>query len=693
MVRLVTAAGESQSNLALVSKGVLSISSSTGTSLKATGDAMYYVESAGFHGAKGLEVLKAAAQGAKVEGADTKVVADALTTALTDLGAKAGPPAQVMSQLVATVAHGKMTMDDLAGSLHSVLPNAAAIGISFAQVTGAIATMTAQGISADQATQNLNHAILSLANPTAVQTKAMAAFGLNSSNVAKSLGKLGLTGTLEELSNTITSHMGPAGLTITAALNSSQIAAGKVTEGYKALTPVAQKYFDALVSGAKISKTAQAGTAGLTLAQDAQVKQLVVLYKRANGFSDLLKSSSPDALTYAAALSKMTGGATGLQVALHLTGGNMTTFKSNVQDISKATSDAGGNVNDFATKQKNLNQKLDQLKVTASNLGVEFGTHLIPVLTKAADFTLKHQKAAEILIGSIIGLKIALVAFKLAQETATAVTVIGTGVQKLFGTTTLTSATAVNVETAALSRERTAGIAANLARASGTTALTAGTAAATANASGVGKVAGALKFAGIAAATTTLSVSAMTTGMKRQEQQSGQTESKLNGYLNETYNFSHGQLVASNSVNILNHSIQILQGKTIYITTKYDSFGMDQFLAAYQHAASLPPISNKLPGAPGLPSIPGLHAGGGYLTPGWNTYDPRGETLVFNGGGRNTKVLSASATRAAGGGGGTIVNIDMRGAFIGQGADKQIVGAIEKHVGMGGTVTISKGIR
>ena len=452
MVRLVTAAGESQANLKLVSKGVLDISSATGTGLKATGDAMYYVESAGFHGAKGLEVLKAAAQGAKVEGADTQVVANALTTALTDLGKKAGPPALVMSQLVDTVAHGKMSMDDLAGSLHSVLPNAAAIGISLAQVGGALATMTAQGISADQAAQNLNHAILSLANPTAVQTNAMAALGLNSSMVAKNLGKQGLTGTLEELSNAVTSHMGPAGVTITKALNQSQIAAGKATEAYKAMTPEMKKYADEVIAGGKSTVTARQLGQGFDLAQKTQIQQWERLYKGAHGFSDLLKAKSPDALTYAAAMAKITGGQTGLQVALHLTGDNMATFSANVADISKTTTDAGGNVKDFAEKEKTLNQKLAELKVSASNAGVALGTDLIPKLTSAADFVLKHKKEFELFAVAIVGIKVAVAGVKLAQEGAAAVGAIYMGAQKLLGYTSATAAAQINAEAAAIER-------------------------------------------------------------------------------------------------------------------------------------------------------------------------------------------------------------------------------------------------
>lgn len=402
MTRLVTAAGEVPSAIGMVSRGVLQISRDTGTSTKQLSASMYMVESAGFHGARALEIVRASAEGAKVDLADAAVVGNALTTAMNDLGKGAGPAATIMSQLVATVGRGKMTMDDLASSLHSVLPNAAALGLGIAQVGGAIATMTAQGISAQQATQNLNHAILSLANPTAVQTKAMAAFGLNSSEVARALGKRGLAGTLQEISTAITKHMGPAGLTITNAFNTSQIAAGKAKTAYGALPPVLQSYADKIKSGALSLGVLRGTTTHLTLAQKTQLQQWAQLQRTASGFSDLLKQGSPSALTYAAALSKMTGGQVGLQVALHLTGQNMPAYLANIKAIGKAHAEGGGHVEGWAAKQATFNQKMSQLKQVVMTAVIALGTYMLPVLTQIADFILTRVVPAIAIIGHFL---------------------------------------------------------------------------------------------------------------------------------------------------------------------------------------------------------------------------------------------------------------------------------------------------
>jgi hypothetical protein len=785
MTRLVTAAGESQSNLNMVSKGVMTISSATGTGLKATGDAMYYIESAGFHGQRGLNVLKAAAEGAKVEGADTKVVADALTTALTDLGAKAGPPAQVMSQLVATVAHGKMTMDDLAGSLHSVLPNAAAIGISFAQVAGAIATMTAQGISADQATQNLNHAILSLANPTAVQTAAMAAMGLNSSVVARNLGRDGLTGTLEELSSAITAHMGPAGVTITNALNSSQIAAGKATEAYKAMTPAMQKYADEVISGAQNTVTARQLGQGFDLAQKTQIQQWEKLYKGASGFSDLLKAKSPDALTYAAALARMTGGQTGLQVAMHLTGGNMTTFKSNVADISKATSDAGGHVQDFALKQKTLNQKLDELKTSAKNAGVAFGTDLIPPLTTAADFVLKHKGAFEAFAIAIVGIKLAVGGMKLAHEAWDAAALVSQGVQKVTGISfredidktiakeaeLAAAAKLANGEVAgtpipgvagpavpAVAPRRgvklpglpfvpggvitslaapliTSGDQSQLQRwqtamdslqkqypnikklgveAFGSLAVAMQKGRITTDEYKDALRAGSIQVANDEARTRLLSQamdqSAAKTGYTRDQTMllsqeflsQGHSVTELNAAVK---NHTLAQQVAAGQAGVTGQAIGGESQKVSGLNTLL--YGTPRSVAIaistpglWQAMSNLQQLQNEASAAQAAAQAVGSmtthlngHASGGYLDLGWNRVGEQGPEMVFNGGGGNSRVLTASETRQARGGTNITINVNAGMGTDGAAVGRQIATALERHTNSGGTVHISRGIR
>jgi TP901 family phage tail tape measure protein len=150
-------------------------------------------ESGGRHGADGLAVLKAAAQGAKEEGADLTTVFDALTSAMQDYHEPASAAADVTSKLVAATSQGKMTFEQLAGSLSAVLPVASANHISLNDILGDLASMTVHGVSAEQASQNLANAIRSLAAPTQAQSKELAALGLNATDISSKLGERGLS--------------------------------------------------------------------------------------------------------------------------------------------------------------------------------------------------------------------------------------------------------------------------------------------------------------------------------------------------------------------------------------------------------------------------------------------------------------------------------------------------------------------
>jgi TP901 family phage tail tape measure protein len=199
---LVTGAGEAQSNIKLVSDGILSMATSTGTSTKQLTDGMYMIESAGFHGAAGLDVLKTAAQGAKVGNADLKDVANGVTTALTDYGLSAKDSASVTNDLVATVASGKTTMGELSSSLKDVLPIASTAGISLNGVSAAMATMTGEGVPAGQAANYLRGMILALQAPSSEGAKMLASIGLSAQDVASEM-KDSLPGALQM----ITEHL------------------------------------------------------------------------------------------------------------------------------------------------------------------------------------------------------------------------------------------------------------------------------------------------------------------------------------------------------------------------------------------------------------------------------------------------------------------------------------------------------
>ena len=203
--RLVTSAGEQNSNLKMVQKGMLDMAGQVGVSAIDLAHAMYYVESAGFHGADGLNVLKAAAQGAAAEGADTTTVVKAMTDVLVDYHLKASDAANVTSKMITAVSFGKTSLQDFSGAFASIVPAASAAGISFNDVAAALAEMTNHGFTANRASQNLAQALRSLLNPTGPMTGAFTKFGVSAAVLREKLaGPNGLTDAMEYLSQKAT---------------------------------------------------------------------------------------------------------------------------------------------------------------------------------------------------------------------------------------------------------------------------------------------------------------------------------------------------------------------------------------------------------------------------------------------------------------------------------------------------------
>jgi len=203
MTSLITGAGESQKNLKAVSDGILNIATQTGANTKQLTDGMYMIESAGFHGAAGLSVLQAAAEGAKVGNADLGTVAGAVTTVMHDYAASHISATQATNALITTVASGKTHMEDLSSSLAAILPLASSLHIPFEQVAGAVATMTNAGMPAQQATQNLAFAVRALNVETPKGADALKQFGLSAEEVHNTLVSKGLPTTLQMIEDHI----------------------------------------------------------------------------------------------------------------------------------------------------------------------------------------------------------------------------------------------------------------------------------------------------------------------------------------------------------------------------------------------------------------------------------------------------------------------------------------------------------
>jgi uncharacterized protein YunC (DUF1805 family) len=379
--KLLTSAGESHDAIGMVRDGLLSMASEVGVSAGNLSLALYKIEPAGYHGAAGLGVLKAAMQGAKAEGADGVRVADALSSALRDYYPHATDAAEVtrlsadvMSKFIGATSTGKMTFDELAGSLNSILPVASAAKISLSDTLGVLASMTVHGISAQQATQNMADAIRHLqgAGQNLSMSKAMATIGVDSVDVAAKLGQRGLAGTMEYLSEKIKNFMPPGSdrviLELGTALSKS--------------TPKVQELGHAVLAGNITMKQFSGELKGMDPLSAKQAQSFATLAARYHQLGTQQLSGAEVMATYSGMLQQVMGDATGLKVALMTTGENVDYTNESIKTITGSTADAAGNVKGWSDIQGTFNQKLSEASAGAQALGISIGQKLLPIASK-----------------------------------------------------------------------------------------------------------------------------------------------------------------------------------------------------------------------------------------------------------------------------------------------------------------------
>ncbi|MHA6764678.1 phage tail tape measure protein [Streptacidiphilus sp. PAMC 29251] len=380
---LVTDAGESQQNIGMIRSGMLALATATGTTTDQMAAGMYHVESAGFHGQKALDVLKVAAEGAKVGGADLDTIGQALTGTMNAFGTSGGTATQMMNAMIATVGAGDMKMEAFGSSLGNVAAIGASAHLSFAQVAGAVATMTAQNVTAQRATMDLAHTIGSLGNPTAVMNKEMTAVGINSLKLSSNLGKNGLTGTFDILVKAIAAHT-KGGAVMVNTLNASKAAAAQANTVLGQMPPTMKKMAAGWQAGTTSTKDFNTAIQALPPAQQKMYLQFEQLTKKSSSFATALQANTPMAQTFNAALAKMTGGTTSLNTILMLSGQHAETFKDNVATIAAAAHKSGSEVDNWSAIQGTFNQKMAVAKASVEAAGISLGTVLLPAVSSIA---------------------------------------------------------------------------------------------------------------------------------------------------------------------------------------------------------------------------------------------------------------------------------------------------------------------
>jgi TP901 family phage tail tape measure protein len=330
---IVTGAGESVKNIGMIRDGVLSLAGQVGQTPAALAAGLYNIESAGYHGAAGLIILKAAAEGAAVGGADMAVVADAVTSALNAYALPATKATSVTNDLIATVAAGKMHMADLAASIGSILAPASAVGVNLAEVSAAIATMTMQGTGAAQATTYLRQMVISLSAELPKGVASLKDIGLSADTVSAGLKKQ------------------PDGF-----INQLTIINEALDKKFPASAAMAKTQFALVKSGAETANQA------------------------------LTNLSQNGGAGYINALRNISGGSKQMMGMLELTGSHIGVLDANFASISAAANKGGTSISGWTLVQGDFNQRMAEAKAGLDAFMIRLGGALLPILSTVVGF-------------------------------------------------------------------------------------------------------------------------------------------------------------------------------------------------------------------------------------------------------------------------------------------------------------------
>ena len=172
-----------------------------GVSANEAAEALFFITSAGLRGAGATEVLEASLKGAAVGLGDTKTIADLATSAVNAYGESTLGGAEAVDVLAEAVRLGKLAPEELAGSMGMVLPLASNLGVSFAEVGGALAGMSKTGTDASTASTQLRQILATIAKPTSEANDALADMGLSAEGLREQIKEKGLFSTLETLTD------------------------------------------------------------------------------------------------------------------------------------------------------------------------------------------------------------------------------------------------------------------------------------------------------------------------------------------------------------------------------------------------------------------------------------------------------------------------------------------------------------
>ena len=131
-----------------------------GIAKDALAEGLYQTLSASVPPQNAITFLETSARAAVAGATDVAVAVDGMSTVINAWGLDSADAAEIADVMFQTVKRGKTTFEELASAIGAVGPLAAASGVSFEEVSGAIATLSKQGASTSEAVTRITASIL-----------------------------------------------------------------------------------------------------------------------------------------------------------------------------------------------------------------------------------------------------------------------------------------------------------------------------------------------------------------------------------------------------------------------------------------------------------------------------------------------------------------------------------------------------
>ncbi|BCP14844.1 hypothetical protein MINTM021_17530 [Mycobacterium paraintracellulare] len=382
LVRLETVGGELPQNLKTIHDGLMNLASDTGWHPTELATGMLKVEQAGYRGTEALTVMKAAAQGAAEEGVGLDEAANAVTTTLGDYHLKADQAANVTSKMMEAVRLSKTTFAEFTSALHNVEPTAAGVGESLSDLLATLGMLTKSGMHADQASDNLNHALSSLGNIQPKQREMLAAVGLDPRQIPQDIRSKGYIGTAQEIRGAVDRRLGPNGNVILDAFENNPASQALEHEQYGRLSPAERAVADRVMRGQISAKDVYRERAGLGPTEFKILQTWLTTHVNNQGFNRVLKSLNTDQLGVMQALQTAVGGQDNARTLLQVTDQNNPEALQHREEIAAAHADSNGDVLEWNRSQQNFNAQWKDFKASVDALKIEFGEDFLPTATE-----------------------------------------------------------------------------------------------------------------------------------------------------------------------------------------------------------------------------------------------------------------------------------------------------------------------